>query len=578
MFNRASAAAQGLSVATSTASKALNMFGAMAAAGGVALTLGGLIKVNQELESTTNSIAGNIKVYKYADNYADALLLAEETLRRIRADAASLPGSDSDFIRAFSLTFPTQAELGVKSLEEMTKRLNELTAVLLSKGVDAAQAGRDLSLMMRGQAGMDVRSFMELKGVMGVKSTEQWNKMAAKDRLKKLDEARGKFGDTIKAFEKTWDAVTSTGASYLKNFVTEGSKPLFELAKENLKAINDYLGSAQEKILTMSSLFGTMAADAARWVGGLVVGSTVTRESANEIATTKTSGLLEALMPTGFDPVNAMGKTGEVFNYIVTAGNHLLNVLSPVAEVFSSMISVVFGFAVNLAAGFGAVETATGVLSLVIDGVAGAVVGVFDAIGPIFAGLGSVLGTLANGFGDVVVMVAWSLQPAFAKLSEVVGWAIEKFDKFVTWMGQKIGGSDTLKGIKSFGDTVHAFADESRKQLGIGRIDATGFLQKYTANFLAEREKAEKARQERLAQIAKDAAKNKRPEDRQAEAGRDRAVTINQDFRGSKFDIEQKFAQGFDPGRVLTAVREDSAKLAQRRLTAGITPMFGAAI
>lgn len=546
-FRSAASAADALHASAGAASSAVRMFSGLAAAAGVAVSVGNLVKINQELEQTQNSLAGNIKVYGYAKNYADSLILADETLRRIRADAASLPGSDSDFIQAFAVTFPTQAELGVKSIELMTKRSNELTAVLLSKGVDARQAGRDLSLMMRGQAGMDVRSFMELKGVMGVKSTEEWNRMSAKKRLAKLDEARGKFGDTIKAFESTWDAVTSTGASYLKNLATEGSKPLFELAKGNIKAINDYIGSIQPKLLDTASLLGTMAADAARFAGRTV------------------AQVGNALMPSR----DAMSQTGaaavSVLNSLATAGSHVLSVLTPVGAALSAAVSAVVSALAPVAAGalqLGEVFYVAG--KLFLDASSGILSVLADALGPGLLSVGKLFGGAFSLLADLFIIFVAQLKPYLDATVTVFQWFAQTIGKIVTWIGNKIpGGAGDLvtKGVASF----HQVAEDSRAALGVGRVDAAGFLQKYTANFYAEREKAEKARQEALLRIAKDGAKNKWP-------------TINQDFRGSKFDIEQKFAQGFDPGRVLTAVREDAAKVAQRRLQAGITPLFGAGI
>lgn len=46
------------------------------------------------------------------------------------------------------------------------------------------------------------------------------------------------------------------------------------------------------------------------------------------------------------------------------------------------------------------------------------------------------------------------------------------------------------------------------------------------------------------------------------------------DFRGSKFDIEQKFAEGFDPDRIAVAFSNDLAALADRRLQPGLSPLF----
>jgi hypothetical protein len=51
------------------------------------------------------------------------------------------------------------------------------------------------------------------------------------------------------------------------------------------------------------------------------------------------------------------------------------------------------------------------------------------------------------------------------------------------------------------------------------------------------------------------------------------APTINQDFRGSQFDIKQQFAD-IDPGRVGVAFANDLAALGERQLQSGFAPLF----
>ena len=46
------------------------------------------------------------------------------------------------------------------------------------------------------------------------------------------------------------------------------------------------------------------------------------------------------------------------------------------------------------------------------------------------------------------------------------------------------------------------------------------------------------------------------------------------DFRGSKFDIKQQFAEGFDPDRIAVAFSNDLATLGERRVQSGLAPLF----
>lgn len=51
-------------------------------------------------------------------------------------------------------------------------------------------------------------------------------------------------------------------------------------------------------------------------------------------------------------------------------------------------------------------------------------------------------------------------------------------------------------------------------------------------------------------------------------------AVVNQDFRGSKFDITQAFAEGFDPDRIAVTFANDLSSLGERKLQSGLSPVF----
>lgn len=554
MFQKLAGAAQKYEAIIGQAKGAFNSFQQLAT-GGTVLALGAgfvsaatsLTRLNKELESTTNQLAGSIQVYKFAANYNDALLMAEGTLRRIKKDAADLPGTDTDFIRSFSINFPEQAQRGVKTLDEAINRSNRLTAVLLTKGVDSSQIGRDLGLMMRGQAGADVRSFMELKGQMGVKDAAAFNALSAQKRFEKLDEVIKKNKDGIDAFANTWEAVSSTSESYMKSLVIAGSKPLFEEAKKNLKAMNDYLGKSMERVSDMAELFGAMTVSSVKALGG-VLGSTG-------------SALLSRSAAGG-----TLQSAGGVLNTLANFASTVISLLSPLGEVISAISNAAFGLLVPLVGGVASVIDAwASIAGLVFKNALGLLASVVDVITPGLAFFGNAVQGLYTAMSDIIILLAAKVKPYADKIVEWMWKFVDVLVKAATWISNKTGQSGVIGEIQSQFKELHSKADSAREYLGVSKVDAVGGISGYIKKFYEERAQAEKDRNEELAKAEKNAAKLKRP-------------TINQDFRGSKFSIEQKFASGFDPGRVLTAVREDAAALAQRRLTAGTTPLFGANI
>ena len=49
----------------------------------------------------------------------------------------------------------------------------------------------------------------------------------------------------------------------------------------------------------------------------------------------------------------------------------------------------------------------------------------------------------------------------------------------------------------------------------------------------------------------------------------------NQDFRYSRFDITQRFEEGFDPDRIAVAFADDLGRVGEMRVNSGMEPLFG---
>jgi hypothetical protein len=56
--------------------------------------------------------------------------------------------------------------------------------------------------------------------------------------------------------------------------------------------------------------------------------------------------------------------------------------------------------------------------------------------------------------------------------------------------------------------------------------------------------------------------------------GAGKGTTVNQDFRNSKFEIQNNFPEGIDGGRVAVAFGDELAALGERRLDSGLRPLY----
>lgn len=84
----------------------------------------------------------------------------------------------------------------------------------------------------------------------------------------------------------------------------------------------------------------------------------------------------------------------------------------------------------------------------------------------------------------------------------------------------------------------------------------------------AQADTAEKAHQREIERAKERAAATAKPTDKVDKAG------VYQDFRGSKFDIKQEFAEGFDADRVAVVFGRDVAKLGERRVQSNLAPLY----
>jgi Flp pilus assembly pilin Flp len=516
-----------------------------AAGAGFVETFKSIVKVGSEAEKISQGLAGSFQVYGFTNSFAGGMTLATKQVAEFKKEAAALPGTTADFIQSFNINFPKQIQAGVKSIDEARKRSNNLTAVLLAKGVDSGQIGRDLGMMLSGHAGADVRSFTELQGQLGVKNAEEFNKKSAKERMKLLDKVIDKNKEVIAAFGNTWEAVSSTTESFIKDMTIAGTSPLFEEAKKNLKAMNDYIEPMMPKIERMLT---TSAA-----VGLHMFGRTVTPQDYATEAITRQNA--------GFGGYEA---TPTTLSQLGSVAGSLMAVFQSLTEMVNSAISF------SLGPIFGLLPGLTAVLDIAVYGfkmtmvtVFHGVKWIFDALGPPLTKLMQFASTTLTLGVDLFVIAFSYARKAVDSMVEAFNWVGKKIHNAFDWIASKLHlSSGGQYGPETPGllDLISDMAQQGRKRLGIGGVGGE------YESYLRRREEEQKRADEKRA----------RDEFRAAYiAGKKKGASVNQDFRGSKFSIEQKFAQGFDPGRVLTAVREDSARLAQRRLSAGNTPLFG---
>lgn len=260
---------------------------------------------------------------------------------------------------------------------------------------------------------------------------------------------------------------------------------------------------------------------------------------------------------------------------------------------FGGMAGRALGFATRGSV-TGGISGALGSAGGMFGRVAGAIAGGPSTWIPIIARIGGMLGRFtlvgaivlfivkafeaikdnALGVRDYLVGLWTSLKTRFAAMAIALAPVLQAFSsdgvigKFFT---QVVVG--VIKGLGSVVDsimtTIHIIINAVRivAEEGFGALtDPVKLFKMATAE--ANNQMLQAARLQKQ-QDAADAA---------AAAGTDtpkqRAGAPYNDFRGSRFDIKQAFAEGFDPDRVAVAFTNDLAKISERRTMSGYSQPF----
>jgi hypothetical protein len=481
----------------------------------------------------------------------------------------------------------------------------DITTVTVSAAsalnVDFGQAQRDISLMVRGAAGMDVKLFSLLRSTGAIaESTEDWNKkLTAAERVNKLSDALGKFRSAGDKYAKSWAGVTATFGGIVQEFGRAGMAPILSLIGYRLEKVNDYLLENRASIEATLTSLGNRTANA-------------------------------------LDSVFTKAQNG--FEYTVKNWDRILGKISEATEQmrrFAPLLAAAYG-AKALAGGGSGVLNAFGVGG---DGGGGLAAGKFAGGAAGAAGVGAAGGGAA-GAGGFLAAISGPLVAALAAAGAVAAFASDHFQAFsAIWenMTAGMGGQlmelwESLKGaflplLKNWGGVISVlllpvlqllmfsfrglikaltllldgaaavygwiydklnpaftflldlfvqFGDALRD---LGKI--LGFEVQKIRGFTIEDKEAHKYEGGFDAFVAdKQGFMGRRlngdPEmAKQAELLRtmpaQRSTTVN-DFRGSRITVKQEFAGKHDPDRILQAMVSDITRQAERRISSGYMP------
>lgn len=551
------------------------------------LTIDKVISLGSAFENTQNKIAGFLTALGETSDFTSGLRMAETVMRKVEIAAAALPGEAEDYVRVFSTGLPSLQKSVMGSMDDMLAFSNRITAIGTTFGVDSMQIANDLKRMLqvgKGGAGLDVRTFTEmlpfLQQVEGQANlnTEAFNKMTNVDRAKLLAKSFEFLQPMIDNAASSWDAMSGAIATTTKTLFRLGSEPIFNELKSGMGLVNaaffDANGNAtelSESIIAVSrvvsnNLVGSVhfLVDQIMWLkdnGASII------EKAFAPRLDAVMGLMDFANGNAFsggmtDPLAPLADSAD---NLIAMFSYLGNALIPLWETVQTVTGVTEGLAMIVLpaltdAFFSIVQpladfwvALSGITAEIMDwlmphiavfgqGIADLVTGIGDFLYPALKIVGTVFTWLAGMIKDYVVPVfgflVWGIGKLMTAIGQAISWLGKNASEFYGW-NKKEAPKVAAEGISNwFGDLQKQVETEREKRRQRDQIIDPG---------------AQRRRQIPTARGG---------------------TNVTQDFRYSKFTIDQQFAQGYDPDRIAVMFAKNVAGLGVAKLQSGFEPLF----
>jgi hypothetical protein len=575
------------------------------AAGYVASSISGIsdqiVGLHQNAEDMNNTMAGTFTALGFAENIEGGVAMAETALNRINAAAARLPGETSEYITVFQSGISSLASGFNNNLDQMLAFSNQFAAIGRSLGIDASQIGRDMNLMTRegtAGAGADVATFQRMlpfinsyrRGLnQATVSAQQFNAMTQQQRLTLLQGSFASLQPMIDRAANSYSAISGEFEGHISGIKRAITAPLFDALKDSMRVMNGILSRYEDQIKS----------------AGAGLTSFITLMAA------KLSERLSSVFRNGSPLMTAFANFQTRFAFLRDELAHGSGASTNQTGALGVAASVVGGPIVGiLTMGFAQFLTHTEEVGQVMEGL----VGVLDGLMMVFYQVTSIFGTLGEGVGNGLAMVLPYLVDVVSQVVQGLAVYLAYVSTLVNQISEELSPAfnTVLSGVQSLFSGISQILLPAFEMLGIVLtymwqsvrehvvpafnwlaegirtvMTAIGDLLARLGQSLREANAANRAglnpddpisrALERLSHITQQGQQQAAAENRirgaRTPSARGGNHTHN-DFRGSNFDITQKFAEGFDPDRIAAGFITDLETAASNRLQGGFEPLF----
>ena len=592
-------------------------------------------EINRSMPNATQAERSARFTEVYQQQFQQGRQMARGTIAAMTQLAATLPGEVDDYMQSFSMNLAHISKGRGMTLDRAAGLISQLTAGSIAAGIDSGQAARDLMQFLTVGPHITDRSWVEVwanyaRDPRTGRRLQQADigRMTTDQRINVLADIASQLGPLMNATGDSFDAIIGTLRSAKHELFLTLTEPIFNEFKNMISAVNGHLGIFMVRLGNAGEWIGNRLGQALhkatetvqdadlaiykfgmftfpRWVGNITsVGSMFQRNG--------------RLLYEYFRPL-VSGGGGLVRRQMdahgLTTGNLATGAASMIAARYAGMLLGPWGalaaailtrmfFNGQLNQTILAFGRAVAFLAPTLTALASVVYRTFDALsGMVGLLLSSVLPVLVTVLGTGLNFVIMMVTAAFNLLANlvllvvypifaVVAVALAGFSMLMQIVSALF---QALVGILGTGSTttmdfIAALAwcteqlDEFTRSLQrdanyllheVGLMSDAEYNASQASLALGERTTPKWVAdfQKAITQITAATAQNGRAGNQPPQP----RPHTSQDFRYSRFDITQRFAEGFDPDRVASAFADELAALSENRLESGFQPAFSTA-
>lgn len=531
----------------------------------------------------------------YQNQFNQARQFSRGIVRQMSRDAALLPGELNDYMQTFSTSLPQLAKVQGMTLQRATHLTNYLTAGAVAAGVDAPQASRDIMQALTGRSSIVDRSWTEVFSNYArfrgkkINTPAEFNRLNQTQRVQVLEDIASQLQPMMDATGDAYEAIMGTFKSLQHELYLEASEPLFEAWKKTMLAVNQQLSAFYPVIAGVGRYFAQLGA------------GVIDRFTAAIVHTEKVMlHLLPDIQQVGAKISNFV--TGEllpvlvrIYNPLATAvrfaGSLIWRAGGLMLEVATEYVWPAFLFVTDKAfllgetlwnAGVAAYE-AVNTAFQILGGAVGQASGIFAILEPTIEvwRLSLEVASLyvRESFIPLITFLVGNIGTIFGLFQSAIQYAQIGFNSITTYLDELARSGSVLAQVFSvlantlrelpntmFGGAGGSIFDALRSDAEGSAQAQEGAMRQVTATIPDWMLAIQKS----ISSIGKGDADLGRT----GRGDRTNRPHATQDFRYSRFDIQQRFADGFSPDRIASAFVSDLEAMASQRLSSGFAPAF----